>query len=97
MKKFFVVLSLFAFVFAMSSCGSSIDSDVNKFLKMACEIEELQEKLMNAEPEEMEKLQDKIEKLSEKMMEFGESLEAKYEDDDEAQEYFIEKLMEHEC
>lgn len=97
MKKIIVLLSIVAFVFAMASCGGPA-ADGKKFAKLMCEMEQIQEKMMEADEVEMEKLEAEMEKLYDRMEKLVKELEKKYDDDDkDAEEKFTKAFEDYEC
>ncbi len=96
MKKILILLGMFAFIFAIVSCGGP-QSDAKKVGKLLCEMEQLQEKMMDADMDEIENLQKEVEKLWEKFEKIGEELEEKYDDNDEYWEEFHKILDDYQC
>lgn len=97
MKRIVILLSLAAFVFALASCGGPA-ADGKKFAKMMCEVEKIQEKMNDAEGDDLEKLQKEMEDKYKEIEAFMKKLEDKYEDDDEeAEKKFVEAMENFEC
>ncbi len=96
MKKIVILLGMFAFIFAVVSCGGP-QADAKKIGKLMCEMEQLQEKMMDADADDIEKIQKEVEKLWEKFEKIGEDLEAKYDEDDPYWEEFYKEIENYEC
>jgi peptidoglycan hydrolase CwlO-like protein len=97
MKKIIIISSLISLLLLLTFCGGP-KKDGNKMALYFCKIEKIQEKMMDAEGEELENLQKEMEELWKEIEDFGKKLEQKYgENNKEAEAKFMEAMENYEC